>query len=256
MKMSLSISACALMALAGAANANTSAFLTNVSPGENLTVTFDGNDGSKTSWDSNAYVGQINWIDATSTVSSAIPASFSSYCIEGTQSVKIDKTNTWANVLSVAQSPEPGAGMGAAKATDIENFWAEYSGKVDNNQTAAAFQLGIWKIVSDASTTTAGTINSTLTSFSKGEFRVTSSELSNSAVTLASSWLSGLTISATNDPTLLVLSDPINQDQLMNIHPTGASLPPATPLPAAVTSGLVTLGLLAAGMKLRRKLAV
>ena len=244
------------MAMAGAANANTKAFLTSVT-GEDLTITFDGNAGTHANWDTNTPVGQINWIDATSTVSSAIPASFASYCIEGTQNVTIDKTNSWANVLSVAASPEPGAGMGAAKATDIENFWAEYSGKVDDAKTAAAFQLGVWKIVSDASTTTAGTINSTLTSFSKGDFRVTNSELSNSAVTLASSWLSGLTISAVNDPTLLVLSDPIYQDQLISIHtptPSGAQ-PPATPLPPAATSGLATLGLLAVALKLRRKLA-
>ncbi len=254
MKLALNL---AVVALAGAVAQSASAaslFLTNVSPNASMTVTFPGLSAETT-----PYVGAINWsfnrADASDAGLDSIISgtTVTTFCIEGTQNVTIGQTSNFANIFSdISQAPQDNVGslyeMGAGKATAINAFWDAYYGQATlNDVNAAAFQLGIWELLYDGSTT----------NLSSGLFQASSTSDSESiaAFSEAETWLSDYsTVVPTAHYQLYAFSDPNLQDQLFGVvvPPSGGS---PTPLPAALPAGLGLLGALGIGRKLRTRLS-
>ncbi len=220
-----------------------------VSPGTNtLTINLNGQ------VDSGAYVGQLNWHNATSAdwndglnpqLASILGpnATFATYCIDVGQNVFFGQSSTWSyGALPLAATPKPGAGMGATQAGEVSEFWNRYYDLIGTgvgaDVRATAFQLGLWELTNDGLGADP---------FSSGTFMASAPGGDPSAITLATQWLGdvGGTTPYVNQYTLYTLADDGLQDQVFAVR--------ATPLPSAGTMGLSALGAMALATQLRRK---
>lgn len=199
-----------------------------------------------------AYVGQLNWHDATSPdwnaglngrlLSVLGPnATFVTYCIDVDQGVYTGLDNTWGyGVVPLATAPRPGGGMGAATAAQVSEFWNRHYDLIGNsNVNASAFQLGLWELINDGLGADP---------FGSGSFQASGSLPSDSGtLTLATGWLNdvGSNTPYSNGYTLYTLSDDRLQDQVFGV--------PNTPLPAALPAGLVALAAIGAATCFRRR---
>jgi hypothetical protein len=244
-----------------------------VSPGTtDLTVQFG------TTGIANCYVGQLNWHNAgpagaiTPELQSVINPStgnFGTYCIEGNEDVLFGQTATWADgVVSLSNAPDTANPPGALvpnpphftsqQITDLTEFWNRFHDSVSSNQDAAAFQLGIWEIVSDdvsgiAADIAANPINvsNPLGVFKTGTFQAMNDD---AITTQAQNWLAqvGSGTAYTNQYTLFALAGPGTQDQIFGVVGGGAT-PPGVPLPAALPAGLALMGGLGVAKFWRRR---
>jgi hypothetical protein len=155
--------------------------------------------------------------------------SFTAYCVDLYQSISFSDP-VYTNYTQVAGSSHAFANTNAS--ADIGKLYS--AGFAVNDATAqAAFQIALWEI----SYETSGSYNLGVGSatFSGG------TAASSGALTLASSWLSGLG-SVTSNRNVHVLESATRQDQVF-----------ATPVPEASTYALMAAGLLGVGFVVRRK---
>jgi hypothetical protein len=121
--------------------------------------------GSQPANPGGSFVGQFFWNGS----------GFKSFCVEGQQSIS-PGLHTFATVTSLSTS-------GLANADLVEQFWRSYGPTTPTGFTsvtdAAAFQLGLWEIISDGGAR----------DLKSGSFRVGDS--ASPAVALAASWLNG-----------------------------------------------------------------
>jgi hypothetical protein len=220
-----------------------------------MTVVFNGNSFS------GAYVGQINWSNTTGALTSGLNSelnsilvngSFSTYCIEGLQDVFFGATETWNGVdgagsayssnnavVALSDAPNPGTHLTSTgnpnQVEEITEFWDRFHDGVVTDEEAAAFQLGIWEIVSDGNTDNFSSGAAAL--FGNGNFKASGDP---TATNLAASWLSQLGSGSYNhEYTIYALTDGNNptytgiQDQIFAVP---------VPLPAALPAGLSLIG--------------
>jgi len=229
-------------------------YLNNVSPSASETITCPGLSAETT-----PYVGQINWTFDRSNPGNAfldalVPGNtLSTFCIEGTQNVYLNQNANFASITNIiSQTPQDNVGslyvMGTTKAANINKFYDAYIGQASlNNVNGAAFQMGIWELLYDASP-----------DFSSGNFKAQSTNdlTSQQALAQAQLWLGNYSSQSPNTHyELYALTDPNLQDQLFGIPTFGQNEPPppSTPLPAALPAGLGLMGALAAVRKFHRR---
>jgi len=256
---------CGMMAASAAQASSISVKLNSpaVSPGisSGLKVTFTG--GSQ----STVNTGEINWkVTASSTTGYNVGDTFSTFCIQGEQSVTSGQTYTY-NVVSLDSTgiPNGGSDAGVLDSTAalqiqglVNSYFSDagvaYSG-YDANQTAAAFQLAVWEIEYDGGYGKETFTNGGSTNFLTAgllEATGTGSEALGT-VTLANYWLNHFT--AATSVTSLALVSGGAQDQLIcNISSGGGGNLATVPRPAAFPAGAALLTGLFGARKLRRKL--
>ena len=258
---------CGMMATSAARASSITAELDSpaLSPGltSGLKVTFVGGTATNT-----VNTGRINWkVTASDTTGYGVGTKFSTYCIQGEQSVTsgIPYVYTVVNLES-SGVPEGGLDAGVLDATaalqiqGLANTYFADAGTAitgfDANQTAAAFQLAIWEIEYDGGS---GTGKDTYTSGGSTNFLTaglvkasgTGTEATG-AVTLANSWLNHFT--AATSVTSLALVSYGAQDQLIfNPSTTTTTTQTAVPVPAAFPAGVALLTGMFGARKLRRK---
>jgi len=139
-----------------------------------------------------SFVGQFFWNGS----------GFKSFCVEGQQSIS-PGLHTFPTVTSLSAS-------GLANADLVEQFWRSYGPTTPSGFTsvtdAAAFQLGIWEIISDG----------VARDLKSGSFRVGDS--ASPAVARAESWLNGTgtpAAGAGGSVALHVMQHPTMQDQVI-----------------------------------------
>lgn len=181
--------------------------------------------------------GVFNWTRTGGTHVGAPTGNFTSFCIELNQNISTGNSYTY-NVINLADAPNPGLpvpgvnGMGAAKASDIKKLWAAYRSSVVGATTAAAFQVAVWEIVYETTSTYS-------VSNGSGNFYLTNAA---GVVAQANTWLSSLG-SLTAEANLAALSNDDYQDQVV-----------AVPLPPAVLAGMGLMTVMGVGY-VRRSLA-
>jgi hypothetical protein len=131
--------------------------------------------------------GEVNWTLSSNTSNIVLPKKFITFCIELTQDISTG-TSYQYSVVSVDKAPKPGStqsgdGMGTYKAGEIAKLWTAYYSSIGTDgDKAAGFQLAIWKIEYDWTSS-----SSQSTSFTTGNFRAT--DTSNNAITDATAML-------------------------------------------------------------------
>jgi hypothetical protein len=148
--------------------------------------------GSQPANPGGSFVGQFFWNGS----------GFKSFCVEGQQSIS-PGLHTFPTVTSLSIS-------GLANADLVEQFWRSYGPTTPTGFTsvtdAAAFQLGIWEIISDGPSR----------DLKSGSFRVGDS--ASPAVARAESWLNGTgtpAAGAGGSVPLHVMQHPTMQDQVI-----------------------------------------
>lgn len=248
MKPRVILGAClALSCWAGAAarGETISVRFTGVSPGKNVSVYYDRNGpGSGGASTITVGTGAYNWVPTVGSTN-AVPFDqpFQSFCIDFDQFVQSPVTFTVAPLEAAPVTIEPGAAgsgpsstaMSAAQANWLRELWGERRAELDvgtasqRADRAAAFQLAVWELLFESSTTR---------SLSNGYFKVPTSGPPG-YVTLANDYLA-TTLDAGYDPVhfetnLVALTSSSGQDHL-------TVRPAAVPLPSAAGMGLVPLG--------------
>ncbi len=219
-----------------------------LNPGANVNINLGDGSAPSVAY----YPGVVNWTVANGPNASwvgAVGSAFTTFCIELTQDINPGGTYTY-NLVNLANAPKPGSpkgvgtnGMGATKATEIEDLWTLDYGSIAHssnpNINAAAFQLAIWKIEYDWG-------DSNYDNFSAGNFQASgASSDGSSAVTLAAKWLKTLyntnptSVSAAN---LIALDSLSYQDQVMALPPTPTPVPPTFYLTAIGAATLALYG--------------
>jgi len=204
-------------------------------------VKFNGNDlGS-------VIAGPEMWHQtAGSTLLGDASGNFLTFCVEINQDVHLGGTYAFSTG-TVESAPTPGnpipgsSGMGAAKATLLDELWARHYADITNANSGAAFQVAVWDIVYDADF-----------NLNAGNFKAYGNT---SAINLAATWLTDINTNSTDytDPNLIALKSDIYQDQV-TFGPPPKAPPLSTPLPSAASGaalGLVGLGLKRLGRRPR-----
>lgn len=156
--------------------------------------------------------------------------SFTSYCVD------LSQTFSWGS--SFAVTPYSAATFfGSTRADAMNRLYTQHFTEVDTITESAAFQLALWEIVQE------GTSSYSLTN-GNGSFYVVSTASGGSAVSLANTWLSGLASGPTGGYQLTVLHSATKQDQLM-----------PTPIPEPETYAMMLAGLGLLGLAARRRRA-
>jgi len=179
-----------------------------------IPVTFrrpDGTVGSSTT----AYVGQLSWSGMTGEAATVgVPASFTSFCIEGLQGVAPGR-NTFATIGPASGSPL----LGADRADLLADFWRQYgptdaAGFADKTDSAA-FQLGVWELINDGRPVR----NAATNPLAAGQFSVGATGLTTQAAVRARQWLDGLDSAAPGRTAvaLYALHSPTRQDQVVAV---------------------------------------
>ena len=98
----------------------------------------------------NVFAGQI-MLSLSNSSSGALNGSWISFCTELSQNIHVNGPSQVYQVLSVAQVPNPGPGMGETRAAAIARMYTfasntQFGGNADY---AAAFQIALWEIAND-----------------------------------------------------------------------------------------------------------
>jgi len=98
----------------------------------------------------NVFAGQI-MLSLSNSSSGALNGNWMSFCTELSQNIYVNGPSQVYQVLSVAQVPNPGPGMGEARAAAIARMYTfaantQFGGNAD---FAAAFQIALWEIAND-----------------------------------------------------------------------------------------------------------
>lgn len=244
-------SACSMsFATAGTVTATLGSVATGLAPGTDLAVNVTFTGGSEAA----AYIGQINWNNASVTPSATYTdnqyltqilkggTTFFTYCIEGTENVYFGSPATWDGVVALSNAPETGSPatnqtLTAAQINDLSTFWnANYDSIGSNNDLATAFQLGIWEIVSADDKNGIALDNGGSGFLTTGNF-MASNGSDTVAVGEANTMLTALkTETDSNKYNLYALVAYGVQDQIIAVP---------VPLPEALPAGLSLLGCLA-----------
>lgn len=247
--------ACLLGAAATPADASIDLKFDEVDPNSGITAPLAFNGGSVT-----ARVGQLHWQAANDTGAPPIPMVDSpadsdtdadnviAFCIELGQHVSTnwktyDKTSVSdAPDPSISGNPNTGYKIGANRAAALDvladNYWSLAIGNDLIN--AVAFQLAVWELVHEDPTGDDDPVPSSLNvSQNEGTFFVdglptTGSDL-DQAISQANTWLAGLGSLSSNDSlSLIALTNPYKQDQLVQFVSGGGQGIPEVPEPTAL----------------------
>lgn len=248
--------ATALPAIASAATVN--ATLTGVGLNQIVSVKYNGSDYT-------AYAGQLNWSSANSPFGST----FNTFCIEFVQDVDFNVGYDFTTLSDIGLAPYPyvaptgdgttgmesilGLGTTRNKETLLRQLWGEFydstkdgvaSGSYTDSIETAAFQVAIWKILYESSTTT-----DDQTSLVSGVFKLNNGGLVGNKATEYLDWLVAHP-TASQAIGLTALSNPTAQDQIL-FTGTPSLIIASVPLPSSACAGT---GLLAAlSLKRRRR---
>jgi hypothetical protein len=217
--LSLAASAVATLALAAVATATPVTVTYNgVSP--NKTVSLSKTSGVSGSFN-NYTAGLVNLTGAASNPTT-LRGAFTAFCIDINQSISNGNTYTNFNTALLQDAPIPTSPMGAAKADQISQLWANERSLLSSSDSYAAFQVAVWEIVNDTGLSLTG-----------GTFRAASGTVR----TLAQSYLDKVD---GNGPraSLYAIASPTAQDFVV-------------PAPGAAALGLMGLGM--AARRNRRK---
>ncbi|MEX0669881.1 MAG: hypothetical protein WD060_05435 [Pirellulales bacterium] len=167
--------------------------------------------GSRPANPAGNFVGQFSWSGLSGAAAAVgLPTPFKSFCVEGQQSISPGR-HTFPTLKPLATSGVANAGL-------VEQFWRHYGPITKDGfataTDAAAFQLGIWELISDGRPTQ----NAAASALAGGNFKAGGSTAP--AVARAAAWLdawptgnspplSGATVS------LFVLQHPTKQDQVL-----------------------------------------
>jgi hypothetical protein len=197
--------AAAVLALgwtATAAHAGTvTATFSNVNPGEVVTIT-DGY-GTSNQWSATGWAGVYNFVNA----GGDLQGNLKSFCIDISQDIYQNLTVTFTTA-ALQNAPVPGQSMGQTRANLIAELWyQDYASIGASNSKAAAFQVAVWKIINE----TTSSMN-----VSTGTFRVTDSN-DPGTLTLANQWLAALdpTGNGPKEKDLLALTSSQYQDYVV-----------------------------------------
>jgi hypothetical protein len=167
-----------------------------------------------------AQVGQYKWKDAAGNF-------LTTYCVDLLQTFSTAPVTYTPGELSAAPRPQGGGisadGMGASRASDIEELWHQYFDSLSTNTDHAAFQIAIWRIIYGDSFTIANA-NGTTASGSVAQ-----------AVSQANAWYADVTSHDYAGTPLQALLSMTKQDQ---VTPAAVPCPPALQL---ATAGIVVL---------------
>ena len=196
----------------------TTATLSTARLAVSLPVTFRG-DAPTPTWQTQS-VGQFTWTNASGDAREAgLPASFTTFCIDGLQNVTPGATTTFTDFTSALNANPFGgttSAMGVDRANLLTQFWNQF-GPADNVAgfsnavDAAAFQLAVWEIVYDA--TPAG--NGMTFSLTAGKFQVGATAQSNPAVVKAGQMMQAFDVSLVGEIRVFIntLESPTSQGQ-------------------------------------------
>lgn len=182
----ISFAAIAVASLAGSASAAyISAEFLNVGPG--VTVQFSTDGGSN--WSGNVGCGALNFKRTGGTTNDTyfgnVGDTYKTFCIDLQKQVNPGSTYDWQqSALKDAPTP-PGDSnhpMGQAKATLIGELWARHRSALTSNDDYAAFQMAIWEIVFEDTTTSPRDVTT-------GNFRIQNAA---GAMSMANTWLGEL----------------------------------------------------------------
>lgn len=227
MKNATILAAVTVAAFAGTALADTiNATFTGVSPGQGVSIRYDGNN-------MNTQAGVFNFLRDAS-LPGTLPGfapTFQGFCIDLTESVSNGHRYSW-ETYSLANAPTSEAGaMGATRAQRLGRLFAnQYTGLAtapSQAQAYAAFQLAVWEIVHDSGL-----------DLDHGNFKVNSAPSGTEA--LAQSWLDNL---GSGPGWNLIAIDDVSDD--CDGH-QGYVL-----VPAPGAAAMMGVGLLAAGRRRR-----
>jgi hypothetical protein len=186
---------------------------TNVNPGEVVGITSQSPNVSGYGW-----AGVYNFSNA----SGYLTGNYSGFCIDIAQDIYSNQTATWT-VAALSSAPTPGTAMGTYKAALIGELWYQDYGSIGtSNQAAAAFQIAIWEIINETTSTL---------SVTGGSFTVSDSD--SGTLTLANQWLSQLNLNGTGPQTsgLIALTNSTYQDYVVQ--------GPVAPAPPGLVLGCI-----------------
>jgi MYXO-CTERM domain-containing protein len=136
----------AILAASTVAASASASFVTvqcpGVGAGRNVSVTLGGTVRS-------VFAGQI--LLNLSNSSEALNGSWKSFCTELSQYIHVDGAAQQYQVVAVSQVPNPGPGMGQARADAIARMFNAANGAQygANSDLAAAFQIAVWEVAID-----------------------------------------------------------------------------------------------------------
>jgi hypothetical protein len=178
------------------------ATFSTVNPGEVVTITSGGK--SETGW-----AGIYNFTNASGYTTGNIQG----FCIDIAQAIYSGTTVTF-NVDSLANAPVPGPAMGAKKADLVRELWGrDYALIGTDNVKAAAFQIDIWEIINETSSTL---------DIRHGNFFV--SGVNSATLDQAQTWLNQLTGTGPKADNLIALTSATYQDYVVYATPAPPSL--------------------------------
>lgn len=211
----------AVLALGSVSRADTvTAAFNGVSPGSSISVAFNGVQLK------NISAGVLNWNYVSG--NTFFSPNFKAFCLEVAVGISSPTTFTVQDLSSRFSTTTVGR---------LQEFWGENFSSIGTNGTnAAAFQLGIWEIVSDGSL-----------DLNNGSFSASSS----SAKTVAQQWLNNVNGTGPMETRLIGLDATGSQDLITFGPPTSVVPVP----PAAVLAGMGLISLVGYGIRRRVKVA-
>jgi hypothetical protein len=200
------------------------ATFTNVSPGEVVTISKNGNPES-------GWAGYYNFVNG----SGLINGSFHGLCIDIGQNIYYNQTVTFG-VAQLENAPTPGVAMGVNRANLVRELWySDYTASAQSNSNAAAFEIAIWEIINESS---GNPLNVTT-----GQFTVSANA---STLATANAWLQALDLTG-NGPrvsNLMALTNDSYQDYAVEV-PGVAAEALSTPAPPGWVLALVGTAIIA-----------
>lgn len=176
------------------------------------------------------FKGTVSGLSGYSNISSN--GSFLTYCLDLGNTFSWNTNYLYDAVISATTR------FGAFKADELGRFYTAYSGLVNNATKSAAFQLGLWEIITESS-------NNPL-NLSNGSFKAVSyggnTSTDNAIIGQANSWLNNLGNVGPSLYNISVLYDANQQDFLL-----------AAPVPEPETWAMLLAGMGLIGTMARRR---
>lgn len=217
---------------------------------QNVSVTFNGLSG--TTW-ATVGAGRLAFDVSAHDPLDPVSALLYTFCIEPTQYVSSAATVYSVDQLKNGNTTLAPVGLGAAKASLINQLFARNLPVISNSLTAdaaAALQFAIWEIVGETTATynvTSGSAQFQMTT--AGTYASTAAHTS-AVASLANSYLSALTTGGPQVNGLFALDNNGTQDQVAQYNVTNT--PSRLDVPEPATLGLFGFGALAMGLRRRK----